>query len=97
MKTFGGYRQNWLKHLVDTGIFAYAEGKKHYEIDFVISDKHKVSPIEVKSSGYKSHKSLDMFSTKFSDRILNKYLIYIKDYHRENGVDYIPVYMTMFL
>ncbi len=76
---------------------AYAEGKKYYEIDFVISDKHKVSPIEVKSSGYKSHKSLDMFSTKFSDRILNKYLIYTKDYHRENGVDYIPVYMTMFL
>ena len=75
----------------------YADGKKYYEIDFIITDKHKISPIEVKSSGYKSHKSLDEFCTKFSDRIMNKYVIYTKDYKRENGVDYIPVYMTMFL
>lgn len=75
----------------------YAEGKKYYEVDFVIADKHKVSPIEVKSSGYKSHKSLDKFCEKFSQRILNKYIIYTKDYKRENGIDYIPVYMAMFL
>lgn len=75
----------------------YAEGKKYYEIDFVISDRHKVSPIEVKSSGYRTHKSLDEFCAKYSDRILNKYLIYTKDYKRENGIDCIPVYMTMFL
>jgi hypothetical protein len=75
----------------------YAEGKKYYRIDFVVSDKHKVSPIEVKSSGYKTHKSLDVFCSKFSDRIMSKYLIYTKDYKRENGVEYIPVYMTVFL
>lgn len=75
----------------------YAEGKKHYEVDFVIADKHKVSPIEVKSSGYKSHRSLDEFCLKYSDRIQNKYIIYTKDFKRENGVDYLPVYMTMFL
>lgn len=75
----------------------YAEGKKYYEIDFVIPVKHKISPIEVKSSGYKTHKSLDEFCSKFSDRIMSKYLIYTKDYRRENGVEYIPVYMTMFL
>lgn len=75
----------------------YAEGKKYYEIDFVISDRHKVSPIEVKSSGYRTHKSLDEFCAKYSDRILNRYLIYTKDYKRENGIDCIPVYMTMFL
>ena len=74
----------------------YAGGKKYYEIDFVIPDRHKISPIEVKSSGYKTHKSLDEFCSKFSDRIMNKYLIYTKDYRRENGVEYIPVYMTMF-
>ena len=75
----------------------YAEGKKYYEIDFVIPDKHKISPIEVKSSGYKAHKSLDEFCYKFSDRIMNRYLIYTKGYKRENGVEYVPVYMTMFL
>lgn len=75
----------------------YAEGKKYYEVDFLFSDNHKISPIEVKSSGYKSHKSLDEFCIKFSDRVQNKYLIYTKDYKRENGVEYLPVYMTMFL
>jgi len=75
----------------------YAEGKKYYEIDFIITQKHKISPIEVKSSGYKTHKSLDVFCSKFSGRIMNKYLIYTKDYKMENGVEYIPVYMTMFL
>lgn len=75
----------------------YADGKKYYEIDFVIPDKDKVSPIEVKSSGYKAHKSMDKFCNKFSERIKNKYLIYTKDYKRDEGVEYIPAYMTMFL
>ncbi len=75
----------------------YADGKKYYEVDFLITEKHRISPIEVKSSGYKSHKSLDEFCTKFSDRVMNKYVIYTKYYKQENGVDYIPVYMTMFL
>lgn len=60
----------------------YADGKKYYEIDFVIPDKHKISSIEVKSSGYKTHKSLDEFCSKYSDRIMNKCLIY----RRENEV-----------
>lgn len=72
-------------------------GKNYYEIDFLISDQYKVSPIEVKSSGYKTHASLDEFCQKFSERILNKYIIYTKDYKRDNGVAYIPIYMTLFL
>lgn len=75
----------------------YAEGKKYHEVDFIITDRHKISPIEVKSSGYKTHKSLDQFCAKYSDRIMNRYLIYTKDYKRENGVEYIPIYMAMFL
>lgn len=75
----------------------YAEGKKYYEVDFLISDRHKIAPIEVKSSGYKSHKSLDEFSAKYSERIMNRYVIYTKDYKRESGVEYLPVYMTMFI
>ena len=75
----------------------YAEGKKYYEVDFIITDQYKISPIEVKSSGYKTHKSLDQFCAKYSERIMNRYLIYTKDYKRENGVEYIPIYMAMFL
>jgi predicted AAA+ superfamily ATPase len=75
----------------------YAGGKKFYEIDFVISDGFKVSPIEVKSSGYRTHASLDAFCQKYSDRIQNRYLVYTKNLKREGGVDYIPIYMTPFL
>ncbi len=73
------------------------DGKKYYEVDFLISENFKVAPIEVKSSGYKAHASLDAFCKKYSDRIQSRYLIYTKDYRRENGVTYLPVYMTMFL
>ena len=72
-------------------------GKKYYEVDFVIADGHKVSAIEVKSSGYKTHASLDAFCRKYSGRINNKYLIYTKDLRRIEDINYIPVYMTMFL
>ena len=43
------------------------------------------------------YKLLDEFCLKFPVHILNKYLIYTKDFQRGNGVEYIPVYMTMFL
>jgi hypothetical protein len=74
------------------------ENTKHnYEIDFIISRKNKICPIEVKSSGYKTHSSLDAFSDKFSDRILDKYVIYTKDVKKDKDIKFIPVYMTMFL
>ena len=72
--------------------------EKHmYEIDFILSRGHKVCPIEVKSSGYKRHVSLDNFCDKYSSRILNRYLIYTKDLSKESPTLYIPVYLTPFL
>lgn len=77
--------------------FPTDSGKHNYEIDFLIADSDKVSPIEVKSSGYKAHSSLDAFCQKFSSRIKNKYLIYTKDMRKDGDVLYLPVYMTLFL
>lgn len=77
--------------------FPTDSGKHNYEIDFLIAEGDKVSPIEVKSSGYKTHASLDAFCRKFSSRIKNKYLIYTKDLRKDGDVLYLPVYMTMFL
>ncbi len=68
-----------------------------YEIDFLLSDGAKIDPIEVKSSGYKSHASLDAFRKKFSSRINHSYLIYTKDLRREGDLTLLPAYMTMFL
>lgn len=67
------------------------------EIDFVIARKNKICPIEVKSSGYKQHASLNRFREKFCDRILKSYVIYTKDYLQINDIEYIPVYMTPFI
>ena len=77
--------------------FPTESGKHNYEVDFLIADGDKVSPIEVKSSGYKTHASLDAFCKKFSSRIKNKYLIYTKDMRKEEDILYLPAYMTMFL
>lgn len=68
-----------------------------YEIDFLLSNGTKVDPIEVKSSGYKTHKSLDLFCKKFSSRVNKSYLIYTKDLRSEESIMYLPVYMTQFL
>lgn len=68
-----------------------------YEIDFLISAGDKICPIEVKSGNYRAHKSLDSFSSKFSRRIKEKYVVHTKDYKFENGIRYIPIYMLPFL
>lgn len=74
------------------------ESKRHnYEIDFLISRMNKICPIEVKSSGYKTHVSLDEFCNKFSDRISDKYLVYTKDFRKEKDITYLPIYLIPFL
>lgn len=68
-----------------------------YEVDFLLSTGTKIEPVEVKSSGYKAHRSLDMFCEKFSSRVKNRYLIYTKDLRKEDNTTYLPAYMTLFL
>lgn len=71
--------------------------RRNYEIDFLLARKNKICPLEVKSSGYKTHASLDAFSKKFSDRILNKYLVYTKDFAKDEDIFCFPVYLVQFL
>lgn len=72
-------------------------GKHNYEIDFLLSRGNKICPIEVKSSGYKTHASLDEFQKKFSGRIGESFLVYTKDIHREGQVTCLPTCLAMFL
>ena len=71
--------------------------KHNYEIDFILARKNKIIPIEVKSSGYKTHKSLDVFTEKYSRRILKRYLVYTKDMSKDQDIFCVPVYMVPFL
>lgn len=72
-------------------------GKHNYEIDFILSRGSKICPVEVKSSGYVAHASLDAFMKKFSSRIAYDYLIYTKDLRKDGSILLVPVFMTMFL
>ena len=69
----------------------------NYEIDFLLSHGTKLQPIEVKSSGYNTHKSLDVFCEKYAQIVERRYLIYTKDLKTDQGTILLPVYMTPFL
>lgn len=77
--------------------FPTETGKHNYEIDFLLSRGNKICPIEVKSSGYKRHTSLNTFCQKFSNRILQRYIIYTKDLQKDEQTLFLPVYLTQFL
>ena len=83
-----------------TKLFYYTWPKDethNYEIDFLLSHGTKLQPIEVKSSGYNTHKSLDVFCEKYSHIVERRYLIYTKDLKTDKGTILLPVYMTPFL
>lgn len=71
-----------------------SEKEKKYEIDFLLVKNKKVCPVEVKSSGYLSHKSFDYFVKKYPIRVQDRYIIYTKDLKFSDGITYIPAYMS---
>lgn len=77
--------------------FPTGKGNHTYEIDFLLARKNKICPVEVKSSGYRRHTSLDAFCEKYSNRVLYRYLLYTKDLRKEEQLMYLPVYMAPFL
>lgn len=77
----------------------YKEGSNRlYSIDFFVeNNNNKIVPIEVKSSNYTSHSSLDEFCIKYRQYIGDKIIVYSKNYKEENGIIYLPIYMVMCL
>jgi len=74
-----------------------ASGNHNYEVDFLLSKGNKLVPVEVKSSGYKTHKSLDAFCEKFSSRVSERILLYTKNLLKDGQTTCLPVYMAPFL
>ncbi|MCH5243935.1 MAG: ATP-binding protein [Lentimicrobiaceae bacterium] len=71
------------------------------EIDFILSNnsklKHKIYPVEVKSTDRYSTTSLKTFKEHFKKRIGGCYVIHPKNLRVEDGITYIPAYMTFCL
>lgn len=68
-----------------------------YEVDFLLAEGKKICPVEVKSSAYRTHASIDAFAKRYSSRTGSRYLIYTKDYAREQDLICLPVCMAQFL
>ena len=74
--------------------YTWPKDERHnYEVDFLLSRGAKICPLEVKSSSYKSHSSLDAFSAKFSSRISKRYVVYTKALRHDGETILLPIYM----
>lgn len=72
------------------------------EIDFLIqknkiTSRHNISPIEVKSGKNYTINSLNKFKRKYTTYLDIPYVIHTGDYKEQNGITYLPVYMTSLL
>jgi len=72
------------------------------EIDFLIakskiSNRHNISPIEVKSSKHYTLGSLKKFRAKYAQQLHTPYVLHASDVKEEDGITYLPLYMTPLL
>lgn len=72
------------------------------EIDFLIAkskitNKHNISPIEVKSGDRYTLSSIKKFINKYKEQTNTPYVLHTRDLKEENGITYLPLYMTMLL
>ena len=78
------------------------DNSSRMEIDFLIakskiSNRHNISPIEVKSSKNYTLTSLKKFMAKYKEQLYIPYVIHTGDFKEENGITYLPIYMACFL
>ena len=69
----------------------------YYEVDFILTQKTKLIPVEVKSSGIGKHKSISAFCDKYSEWIADRILLSQKDVGNKEMLHLYPVYMLPFI
>lgn len=75
------------------------DSNERMEIDFLItkakiSNRHNISPIEVKSSKNYTISSLRKFTAKYGEQTYTPYVLHTQDYKEVDGIVYLPLYMT---
>ena len=78
------------------------DASNRMEIDFLIqketvTSRHNISPIEVKSGTNYTLNSLTKCINKFGQYLSTPYVLHSKDLEIENGITYLPLYMTPLL
>ena len=97
---FGGIYENAVAQELKAHGFDlyYFNSKKQGELDFVIEYEEKVLPIEVKSGkNYERHNALHNVLTNSDYKIKEALVLCNDNIKTENGITYMPIYMTMFL
>lgn len=67
------------------------------EIDFLIRKGREICPIEVKSSKWVRHDSIDRFNLMFGKRLGRSYVLCTKDLSAERDMVFLPLYMAFLL
>lgn len=78
------------------------EAEDRMEIDFLIAkskigSRHNISPIEVKSGKRYALTSLNKCIKKFGEYLHTPYVLHTADLNVEDGITYLPLYMTPLL
>lgn len=78
------------------------DSNSRMEIDFLIakskiSSRHNISPIEVKSSKNYTLSSLRKFMNKYAEQVSTPYVLHTGDRKEEDGIVFLPIYMTPLL
>ena len=68
--------------------------ENHMKIDFLINNRKMISPVEVKSSNYQKHTSLDKFRKHFQSVTGPSYILYTKDVMIKDDIIHLPLYMA---
>ena len=79
-----------------------SDASSRMEIDFLIaksqiSNRHNISPIEVKSSKNYTLSSLKKFKAKYAEQLHIPYVLHTGDFKEEDSIVFLPLYMTPLL
>lgn len=82
--------------------YSAKEADERMEIDFLITkptitSRHNISPIEVKSGSHYTITSLKKCIKKYDKQLATPYVLHDKDLKVEDGITYLPLYMTPLL
>ncbi|MBR0177349.1 MAG: hypothetical protein IJQ11_07970 [Bacteroidales bacterium] len=62
-----------------------------------LTNAHNICPVEVKSGTNYTTPSLKKFRKKFNQQLATPYVIHYQDYKEDDGIVYLPIYMTPML
>lgn len=79
-----------------------SDSEARMEIDFLIakskiSSRHNISPIEVKSGKNYTLTSINKFRKKYAEQMYTPYVLHTGDRKEEDGIVFLPLYMTPLL